>query len=60
MKAQTGAHYFINLKGVENLYGKNEAKIKLKEGSVCIGKPDLKEGQKLFIDKPEGRYFIEH
>ena len=60
MKALTGTHHFINLKAVENYYGKTEAKTKLAEGAICIGKPEIKEGQKLFIDRAEGRYFIEH
>ena len=58
MKSQTGTHHFINLKAVENYYGKTDAKIKLQEGAVCIGKPEIKEDQKLFIDREEGRYFI--
>ena len=60
MKSQIGTHHFINLKAVKSYYGKAEALIKLAEGGVCIGKPELKEGQKLFIDRSEGRYFIGH
>jgi hypothetical protein len=60
MRALTGTSHFIDLKAVEKYYGKNDAKTKLIEGAVSIGKPELKEGQKLFIAKSEGRYFIEH
>lgn len=32
---------------------------KLKDGEIKIGKPPLKEGEKLKINGREGRYFIE-
>ena len=32
---------------------------KLKEGEIHIGKPALKEGEKLVLNKEEGRYFIQ-
>ena len=32
---------------------------KLDNGEIHIGKPELKEGQKLLLNAKEGRYFIE-
>ncbi len=54
-----GTHHFVSLKAVETYYGKQEAQIKLKEGAVCIGAPKIETGQKLLINKSEGRYIIE-
>ena len=31
---------------------------KLAEGTIFLGKPQLKSGQKLFVNREEGRYFI--
>lgn len=32
---------------------------KLKDGKIRIGKPKLKEGETLFLNADEGRYFIQ-
>jgi hypothetical protein len=56
MKTRYGTAYFRTKQDVFNYYFDGEQK--LKEGAAIVGKPPLKEGDKLYIDK-DGRYIVE-
>lgn len=62
----TGTNHFVSIsaanKYYSNYFGPDAAsfvKTKIKNAEIVIGTPKLKDGQKLFKNKDEGRYFIE-
>jgi hypothetical protein len=63
-KITFGTSYFINQRAITKYYtpyGFDNAAIqqKLERGEIHIGKPDLRPGDVLKLNKEEGRYFIE-
>jgi hypothetical protein len=58
MSIRTGTHHFKSVAAAYRYYGKDTAQQKLDEGAIAIGRPTLKEGQRLLIDG-DGRYHIE-
>lgn len=54
-----GTAHFETVHAANRYYGKREAQRKINEGEIYIGKPELKQGEKLLIDKKERRYKIE-
>lgn len=60
MATRYGTSYFISYSAAARYYGDREtASQKLAAGEIHIGKPELKPGERLHLDRPEGRYFIE-
>lgn len=67
MKFRTGTAYFVSLDMAAVYYrnydedrnGYRAARIKLREGSIHIGPPPLKHGQKLTVIDNGTRYAIE-
>lgn len=57
MKTKYGTCYYASRSKIGNYCGDIENA--LKEGSIKIGQPPLKEGEKLLFNADEGRYFIE-
>lgn len=66
-KITVGTCHFVSIFDARRYFSYEGSKIaaeravttKLKEGSIKIGPPEIKKGQKLLINKDEGRYFIE-
>ena len=63
---RTGTNHFVNrsaaiqyYKAYEGKYAEEAVARKIDGGEIQIGEPALKAGQKLLIDKEEGRYIIE-
>lgn len=59
-----GTCHFVSIQAAYNYYsvygyGKLEVDQKLAEGDIKIGPPETKGGEKVVLDKTEGRYFIE-
>ena len=54
---RTGTHHYRNLADVRRAYPANYEQ-KLAEGSIAIGQPLIKPGDRLLVDT-EGRYHIE-
>lgn len=65
-KMQSGTSYFVSKEAAVKYYkgqDYDDAEVaveqKLKDGEIHIGKPELKDGETLKVNKEEGRYFIE-
>lgn len=59
----TGTNHFISLKAAIRYYkdydiDEMQVEQKINEGSIIIGKPEAKPGQKIVLDQREGRYLI--
>ena len=54
-----GTPYFESYGAVVRYYGKERADYKLENKEVYVGRPDVKENERLLIDKKERRYKIE-
>lgn len=59
-----GTPYFENVERARDYYvgyhiSENDVDKKIKNGEIFIGKPKLKTGERLLLNKEEGRYFIE-
>lgn len=61
MKTITGTNHFSSYYRAATYYGlpSKEVLEKIQNKEIVIGKPEIKEGQKLYLNKEEGRYFIE-
>lgn len=62
---KVGTNHFISLIAAQKYYAamgfdRHDFYKLLEDGAVCIGEPDIDRagGAKLFIRKPEGRYFV--
>lgn len=61
---KTGTNHFTSKSAADKYYyfqGFLPADVtrKITNGEIKIGPPQIKDGQKLLIDKNEGRYFIQ-
>lgn len=59
----TGTHHFVSALRAGEYYAHqgfspSDVAQKIQDGEIAIGPPQIKNGQKLLIDKDEGRYFI--
>lgn len=59
-----GTSYFPHINAARRYYAPygfdNEGVYaKIKAGEIHIGKPDVKAGQRVYLNESEGRYFIE-
>lgn len=59
-----GTNHFSNMAAAFGYYGRQgftRAAVmdKIESGDVCIGRPDLKLGERCTLNRAEGRYFIE-
>ena len=58
-----GTCHFVSIEAAYRFYGygftKKEVDQKLIDGEIAIGWPKLKEGQYMFVDQREQRYFIQ-
>lgn len=64
MTTRTGTSHFVSLADAIRYYrpygtDKKAVLAKIEAGEIHLGKPLLKPGQKLLIDRSEGRYIIE-
>lgn len=57
MATRIGTHHYASIPDAKRAYcgGYEQA---IKEGRIVVGKPDIKEGQRLLADH-QGRYWIE-
>jgi hypothetical protein len=65
---KTGTDHFVSIEAAVRYYApleggsklaKNVVAEKLGEGLIHLGPPKVKVGEKLLIDREEGRYYIE-
>lgn len=59
----TGTNHFVNLSSAAIYYRKQgvelrEVHSKVVNNEIALGKPAVKEGETLFLNVEEGRYFI--
>lgn len=61
MKTITGTSHFSSFFHARCYYGieQEEVRRKIQNGEISVGEPEFKEGQTLYLNKEEGRYFIE-
>lgn len=57
-----GTHFFVTRAAVEAYFyylSDKEISLKLKNSEVIVGLPTIQAGEKLILNRSEGRYFIE-
>lgn len=64
MKTTTGTNHFSSFYKAAAYYApygltSEDVFQKIQNKEIFVGKPEIKEGQKLYLNKEEGRYFIE-